>query len=172
MKPELDDLSKLLKKSFEDQPELLESIVESTQGNHFHREYEFEDPSILKDVKDDLDPTTRQMFIIYSRLIKAYGGNTDAQFIIDFFAYGAAMYSVFVDNRDKFIDSLLIRGSQIRFLISDNDELTVDNFLGVYEKVLESWALSDVLEIYYGSFVPTDISSMMKDVQKKVLEGA
>lgn len=169
MKPELDDLGKLLQKSFGEQPEVLEKILNLTEGSHFDEEYPTENPSILENVKEHLTPESTQMFVIYNRLLKAYGGNNDGQFLIDFFAYGAATYPFLLKNKNKILDSLLIRGSQIRLLIDSTEGLTIDNFLEVYQQVLEGWALSDVMEIEYQSFLPVKISKILAKVQLGVI---
>lgn len=169
-KPEINDLSDFFEKAFKDKPELMDKLSKSDEGNHFNKAYPCETPLIHEKIKKHLDPESNQLFIIYTRLLKAYGSNTDTQFIIDFFAYGAATYPVFLKNKTKLLDALLLRGSQIRLLIDKTEGLSTENFIEVYDQILEGWALSDVMEIKYGSFLPLDISAMLTKVQLGVIE--
>lgn len=172
MEPELDGMAKSLKDMLDSNPAFVNKLAESIGGNHFDKEYGFENPSIYDAVKEYLTDDTSQIFIVYNRLLKSYAGNNDSQFVIDFFAYGGATYPVFLANKKKIIDSLLLRGSQMRLLISETEGLDITNFLEVYEKVLETWAFSDVMEIAYESFIPIEINRVIAKVQLGVIGNA
>lgn len=134
----------------------------------FMLEYKTEEPKIGEKAKEFLDDEQFRFYCAYNRVLMAFLTDTDSRFIIDFFSHGVKRYSMFMENNSKLTQATLLRGSLIRGLVKQSEEISEmnpDNFKKMFEKSVEVWALSDVLDVIYESFIPVEISLKLKELQ-------
>lgn len=163
----LDSMSELMRKALEANPEMAENFKQIDVP--FVNEYPLPIPNIMSKVENHLEESTKDFFLIYSRLLKAYASDTDSRFILDFLLHGTDLYEIFKNNKIRIINGLLLRGSQIRGIINQA-EIDTETFMKIYGKSLEAWALSDTLELQYGGFMPVSVSKLLAEIQAEALE--
>lgn len=162
-------MGKMFEKAAEANPEFFENI---DAEHHFLKEYPTEIPELLSRVEDELDPLSREFFIVYNRLLQSYSEDSDGQFIIDFFCFGVNKFQMFSDpnNTPKIISALLLRGSQIRAARKQAGDISRKEFNTRYKKSIEAWALSDTLELKYASFLPVEVSELLIQLQVEAVK--
>lgn len=162
-------MGKMFQKAAEANPELFENI---NQEHHFEKEYPVELPELLSRVEDELDPLSREFFVMYNKLLQSYSEDSNGQFIIDFFCFGVNKFEMFKEpnNRTKITSAILLRGSQIRAARKQAGDISNEEFHKRYKKSVEAWALSDTLEIKYGSFLPVEVSQLLIELQVEAVK--
>ena len=160
-----DGMAKMFNEAAKANPDLMKGLKET--GDTFLDSYPPQLPEVMEKVDQYLDPVSKDFFIMYTRLLKAYASGKDSQFIIDFFCFGADKFEMFAkqSNKPQITKGLLLRGSQLRVIADQNEDMDAESLLKVYNKTIEAWALSDTLEIQHGSFLPVEVSKMLIELQ-------
>lgn len=118
----------------------------------------------IQGIEEFLSPEEIAFFMLYRRLLIAYANNDDSRFIMDLLITGIHQHDFFKRNDGLIIGLISSRGSMLR---------GADSLLeGASDKLQSSigvWVLHDIISVKYGSFIPSEISARMLEIQSQAI---